>query len=117
MNQRKYALELLTDAHLLACKPAPTPTDNHAKLSSTRSVPFTDVEAYRILIGRLMYLTNTRLDITFYVQQLSQFIVKPAIAHYNATIRILRYIKGASNLGLFFSSKTSTHLKAFCDSD
>jgi len=41
----------------------------------------------------------------------------PTIAHYIATIRILRYIKGASSLGLFFSSDTSAHLKAFCDSD
>ena len=117
MNQRKYELELLTYAGLLACKPAPTPIDNHTKLSSTESVPFTYVQAYRRLIGRFMYLTNTRHDITFYVQQLSQFLVKPAISHYNATIRIIKYIKGALSLGLFFSSNTSAHLKAFIDSD
>jgi len=68
MNQRKCALELLTDACLLACKPTITPMDNLVKLSSTRSVSFTDVHAYRRLIGRLMYLTNVRPDITFYVQ-------------------------------------------------
>ena len=69
MNQRKYALELLTDAGLLACKPTVTPpVDNLVKLSSTGSVPFTTVHAYRRLIGRLMYLTNTRPDITFSVQ-------------------------------------------------
>jgi len=67
MNQRKYALELLTDAGLLACKPVVTPMDNLVKLSSTRSVPFIYVHAYRRLIGRLMYLTNTRPDITFSV--------------------------------------------------
>jgi len=49
------------------------------------------------------------------VKQLSQFLAKPAITYYN--IRILRYIKGTSSLALFFSSKTSAHLKAFCDSD
>jgi len=59
MNQRKYALELLTNAGLLACKLAITPIDNLLKLSSTRSVPFADVHTYRRLIGRLMYLTNT----------------------------------------------------------
>ena len=68
VNQRKYALELLTDAGLLACKPAPMPIDNHEKFSSTGSIPFTDIQAYRRLIGRLMYLTNTRPDITFSVQ-------------------------------------------------
>jgi len=78
---------------------------------------FIDVHAYRRLIGRLMYLTNTRRDITFFVYQLSQFLDKPTIAHYNATIRILKYIKRPPSLGLFFSSNSSAHLKAFCDSD
>jgi len=91
--------------------------DNLVKLSSTGSVSFTDVHAYRRLIGRLMYLTNTRHDITFSVHQLSQFLDKPTIAHYNAAIKILRYMKGAPSLGLFFSSNSSAHLKAFCDSD
>ena len=90
INQRKYALELLTNAGLLACKPAPTRIDNHAKSSSTRSVPFPDVQDYRRLIGKLMYLSNVQPDIRFYVQQLSQFLVEPTIVHYNATIRVLK---------------------------
>jgi len=93
---------LLTDAGLLACKPAITPMDNLVKLSFTGSVPFTDVHAYRRLIGRFMYLTNTRPDITFSVQQLSQFLDKPTIAHYNAAIRILKYIKELQVLTYFF---------------
>jgi len=64
-----------------------------------------------------MCLTNTQPDITFSVQQLSQFLDKPTIVHYNAAIRILRYIKGAPSLGLFFSSSSFVHLKVFCDSD
>jgi len=75
------------------------------KLSSIESVSFTDVRAYKKLIGRLMYLTNTRPDITFPVQQISQFLDEPTITHYNTTIRILKYIKSAPSLGLFFSSK------------
>jgi len=59
MNQRKLALELLTNIGLLACKSAVTPIDNLVKLSFTRSVSFTDIQAYRRLIRRLMYLTNT----------------------------------------------------------
>ena len=45
------------------------------------------------MIGRLMYLINTRPDITFSIQQFSLFLDKPIIDHYNAAIRILRYIK------------------------
>jgi len=73
MNQRRYALKLLIEAGLLACKPTITPKNNLVKFSPTRSVSFTDVHAYRRLIGRLMFLNNTRRDITFYVHQLSQF--------------------------------------------
>ena len=117
MNQRKYALEFLIYAGLLIYKPAVTPMNNLVKLSSIGSVSFTNVHAYRRLIGRLMYLTNTRPDITFSLHQLSQFLDKPRIAHYNAAIRILKYIKGAPSLGLLFSSSSSAHLKAFCDSE
>ena len=106
VNQRRYALELLRDACFLACKPALTPINNHEKKNSTGSVHFTNIQAYKRLIGRLMYLTNTRPDITFYVQQISQFLAKPTIAHYTAAIRILGYIKEAPSLGLFFSSNT-----------
>jgi len=113
VNQRKYALELLTYAGLLACKPALTLIENHKKLSSFGSVPFTYIQVYRRLIERLMYLTNTRPDITFFVQQLSWFLAKPTIVHYATTIRILKYIKGAPSLGLFFSFNTSANLKAF----
>ena len=93
--------------------------DNLVNLSSIGSVPFTDVHihVYRRLIGRLMYLTNTRPDITFFVHQLSQFLDKPTIAHHNAAIRILKYIKGALSPGLFFPSNNLAHLKVFCDSD
>ena len=90
INQMKYALELLTDASLLACKLVVTPMDNLVKLSSTESVSFKDVHAYRRSIERLMYLTNIRPDITFSIQQLSQFLDKPTIAH---LIIILKYIK------------------------
>jgi len=114
MNQRKYAIELLIDASLLAYNPTVTPIDNLVKLSFTQSVSFKNIQAYRRLIKKLMYLTNTQPNIIFYVQQFSQFLDKPTIAYYNATIRILRYIKGAPSHAIFFSSNSSTHLKAFC---
>jgi len=101
MNKRKYALKLLTYAGLLACKLAVTHVDNLVKLSSTKSVSFTNVQAYWRLIGKLMYLTNTWPDITFSVQQLSHFLNKRTNAHYNATIRILKYIKELQVLTYF----------------
>lgn len=63
--QRKYCLDLLTDTGHLASKPVSTPSDPSCKLHTDNSAPYTDVPSYRRLIGRLIYLTNTRPDITF----------------------------------------------------
>ncbi|XP_020225096.1 uncharacterized protein LOC109806975 [Cajanus cajan] len=117
MNQRKYALELLAEAGLLGCKLAPTPIDNVKRVSFTIGEPFSDILAYRRLLGRLMCLTNTRPDITFSVHHLAQFLSKPSIAHYDAALRILHYVKNAPSLGLFFPSYSSLQLKAYSDSD
>nr|KYP62797.1 hypothetical protein KK1_017348 [Cajanus cajan] len=64
--QRKYTLDILSDTGLLACCPSSTPMDYKASLTSNTGTPLTDPFAYHQLIGRLIYLTNTRLDITQY---------------------------------------------------
>ena len=115
--QRKYALEILQDAGLLACKPALTPMVHSAKLVKDDGVPFEDIAAYRRLVGQLLYLTNTRPDICFAVTHLSQFLSKPMKSHHQAALRILRYLKGSPGRGLFFPSENDIQLKAFSDSD
>ncbi|XP_019447263.1 PREDICTED: uncharacterized protein LOC109350488 [Lupinus angustifolius] len=117
MNQRKYALEIVSDAGLLGCKLAPTPMIHGTHLFQDSSAPFHDVHAYRRLIGRLIYLTNTRLDIAFVVHQLAQFMAKPTTSHHLAALRVLKYLKGTTSICLFFSSHSSIHIKAYSDSD
>ncbi|BAT74885.1 hypothetical protein VIGAN_10114400, partial [Vigna angularis var. angularis] len=117
LSQRKYALELLEDAGLLGCQPVSTPIQPGTKFSKTEGKPYSDVQAYRRLLGRLLYLTNTRPDLCFAVSTLSQFLSNPLEDHYAAAIRILRYIKNNPGQGLFFPSNTEHALKAFSDSD
>ena len=117
LSQRKYALELLEDAGLLGCQPVSTPIQPGTKFSKTEGKPYSDVQAYRRLLGRLLYLTNTRPDLCFAVSTLSQFLSNPLEDHYAAAIRILRYIKKNPGQGLFFPSNTEHSLKAFSDSD
>lgn len=62
--QRKYCILLIDSGHL-ASKPVSTPSDPSCKLHQDSSAPYTDVPSYRRLIGRLIYFTNTRPDITF----------------------------------------------------
>ncbi|XP_047172892.1 uncharacterized mitochondrial protein AtMg00810-like [Vigna umbellata] len=117
LSQRKYALELLEDAGLLGCQPVSTPIQPGTKFSKTEGKPYSDVHAYRRLIGRLLYLTNTRPYLSFVVSTLSQFLSNPLEDHYATAIRILRYIKNNPRQGLFFPSNTEHALKAFSDSD
>jgi len=104
LNQRKYTLELLDVAGLLGCKPFTTPMDPQIKLNFKESPLLEDISMYRRLIEQLIYLTNTRPDICFAVNHLLQLLSAPTMAHYQATLRVLRYIKANPGRELFFSS-------------
>lgn len=102
---------------MLASKPCSTPMikNNPSLFDSTAELY--DATTYRRLTGRLLYLTTTRPDISFAVQQLSQFMQTPRQPHYEAALRIVRYIKASPTQGLFFPSTSDLQLKAFSDSD
>jgi hypothetical protein len=89
ISQRKYCLDLLKDSGLMGTKPA-TPLDPSIKLHNDDGKAYEDISSYRRLIGKLLYLTNTRPDIAYATQQLSQFLYKPTITHYNAACRVVR---------------------------
>ncbi|XP_019157374.1 PREDICTED: uncharacterized protein LOC109153939 [Ipomoea nil] len=72
-----------------------------------------DVSSYRRLIGRLLYLTATRPDITYDVHQLSQFIDAPTDKHMSAAHKVLRYIKSAPGQGLFYAKGDDLQLNVF----
>ncbi|KAF5459293.1 hypothetical protein F2P56_023251, partial [Juglans regia] len=101
----------------LAAKSVTFPMEQNAKFSNLDGEPLEDPSLYRRLIGRLIYLTISRPDISYYVQILSQYMDKPRQPHSNALHRVLRYLKGAPGQGLFFPASSDFHLEAFCDSD
>jgi hypothetical protein len=117
LNQRRYCLELLVEYGLTGCKPATTPADPCTKLHVDQGELLENLTAYRRLIGRLLYLTNTHPDIGFSVQHLSQFVSHPRQPHLQAAMRVLRYLKAAPGLGLFYSTENTQKIQAFADSD
>ena len=117
VSQRHYALQLLEDMGLLAAKPANTPMVSHLYHSANNGELIDDPSKYRRLIGRLLYLTFTRPDISFTVNKLSQFLTSPTVVHWQAAIHLLKYIKKQPGQGIFLSAQSSTQIRAFCDSD
>lgn len=74
-------------------------------------------EHYQRLVGKLIYLTISRPDISFTVHALSKFMHKPTALHYQASLRVLRYLKGCPNQGVLFAHSSTASLTAYCDSD
>lgn len=117
LNQRKYALEILQDTGLLASKPVTTPLDYNHTLVADHGEVLSDPASYRRLVGRLLYLTVTRPDITYAVNLLSQFMSSPRDTHWQAALRVVRYIKSVPDHGILLSSNSSLRLHAYCDAD
>ena len=74
LNQRKYALEVLKETRMTGCKPAQTPMEQQLKLSKGNGELLPNPGQYRRLIGKLMYLSLSRPDITYSVHRFSQFL-------------------------------------------
>ncbi|KAL9860290.1 putative RNA-directed DNA polymerase [Arabidopsis thaliana] len=115
--QRKYVLDLLDETGLLGCKPSSIPMDPSQKLNLETGDLLTDVEMYRRLVGKLMYLTFTRPDITFAVYKLCQFTSAPRQPHLTIVYKVLHYLKGTIGQGMFYSANSDLKLKGFSDAD
>lgn len=76
-----------------------------------------DPSQYRRLIGRFLYPTLTRPDITYVVHRLSQFLAQPREPHMLAVNKVLQYIKGSTGKWIFFPSEFDLQIKSFCDPD
>lgn len=115
--QCKYTLDILVESGSVGSRPLKLPMEQYLLLRHDAGSVLRDGAIYRRLVGRLLYLTLTRPDISFAVHQLSQFLSSPIDVHLRAAHHVLHYLKQAPGQGLFFSSSSSLQLRAFCDSD
>ncbi|XP_071728946.1 uncharacterized mitochondrial protein AtMg00810-like [Rutidosis leptorrhynchoides] len=116
LSQTKYAYDILTRAKLLDVKPVATPLSTTEKFSTSGS-SFKDPTLYRSLVGALQYLTITRPDLSYAINQVSQFLHAPTDDHFQAVKRILRYVKGTISYWLTFSHTKSPTLLGYSDAD
>ncbi|KAJ0627129.1 putative RNA-directed DNA polymerase [Helianthus annuus] len=120
LSQRKYCTDLLAEYGMLGCKPVSIPIDqSHVvnALLESNSGPLHNITGYQQLVGKLIYLSHTRPDISYAVHVLSQFMHSPTEGHLKLAFHLLRYLKTAPGRGLLFSKGQSFDLTVFADSD
>eukprot|EP00253_Pinus_taeda_P036552 PITA_36552 len=110
ISQPKYARDLLARFHMSDCKPAATPFLSGIKLENGKDTPLVDCTLYRQLVGSLLYLTHSRLDLSYVVGAVSRYMQEPHELHWNAAKRILRYVQGRITYGIHYATNCSLNL-------
>uniref|UniRef100_A0A3Q7IGL5 GAG-pre-integrase domain-containing protein n=1 Tax=Solanum lycopersicum TaxID=4081 RepID=A0A3Q7IGL5_SOLLC len=122
----KVFLSNLSEVGLTGAKPASTPILSDVRLTSfkyylanghTGDDVLRDITTYQMVVGKLLYATFTRPDISYVVQTLSQFMQSPNKSHQEAAIRVIKYLKGTVGQGVWLQSKPAVTLSCWCDSD
>jgi hypothetical protein len=136
LTHQRYLDALLTEYHMADCKPAETPEEFGCQLTK-QSIPLTHAEQqqmeatpYSALVGSLLYAAiHTRPDISHACSILTRYLQYPNQSHWTAAKRILRYLKGKTQLGITLggrehkqqssdahSSSSSSHSTSFLPS-
>jgi len=117
ISQQKYVIDLLKKFNMLECKLVTPPMIANNKLQQNDGAAKINSKHFRSLVGSLIYLTNSRLDILFSVSIISIFIENPNKLHFATIKRILRYLQGTKNHGLLYKKQDENRLIVYTDSD
>jgi hypothetical protein len=117
VHQKGYIQKLLDKFGLENCNPTKLPMDPHGLLQKHIGTIPVHPLLYRSLVGSLIYLTNTRPDICFALSHVSKYMDQPERTHYEAAKRILRYLSGILDFGLFLPTDTETELITYANTN
>jgi hypothetical protein len=117
ISQSKYAHEILKRFNMVNSKVAPTPVIIGLKLSKEDKGSKVDSTLFKILVGSLMYLTTTRLDIMYGVSLISRFMENPKELNWKEGKRILRYVNETKYFGIKYSTSEDFKLIGYTDND
>ena len=117
ISQTKYILDLLKKFDLTECSSAKILMVTATKLEINTKKTKVDISNYRGMIGSLLYLTASRPDIMFLTCLCARFQADPRESHLIAIKRIFRYLKGTTNLGIWFPRDSGFDLIGCSDAD
>ena len=114
---KKYAAEVLNRFGIKNYNSACNPIVLEKQIGKDENGAKVDITLYKQIAGSLMYLTATRLNLMFVVSLISRFMVCPTQQHFAAAKRVLRYLKGTVDYGVFYRKGGGSDLIGFTDSD
>nr|GEX96297.1 hypothetical protein [Tanacetum cinerariifolium] len=115
VSRQKYAVEILTRFNMLDCNAVVNPIVPRCKLKLEEGEHM-DETLYKSLVGSLMYITTTRPNIQFVVSYISRFVSKPTEVHFAVAKRVLRYLQGTLDYGIWYK-RGDGRMEVFTDSD
>lgn len=115
LTQASYITTILKNLWMEHCKPLPTPSPTTSPTSSCQTLD--DPRLYRSTVGALQYLSLTRPDISFAVNQACRSMHSPQSGDWTRLNHLLRYLKGLLTHGLYFTRHSNLSLTAFSDVD
>lgn len=116
LKQTKYISDLLKKFSMENVSSCPTPMVTGRSLSEEVEL-MKNPTVYRRAIGALQYLTNTRPDISYSVNRLSQYMQAPTVLHWQCVKRVFRYLKGTIDYCLHIKSSADLDVSGFSDAD
>jgi hypothetical protein len=115
--QQKYATDIIKIFRMEDFNPTETHIPLGTKLRKQDGGPVVNFTLYKSLVGSLLYLTATRPDIMYATSIVSKFMESPKDSHWKMAKRILRYVAGTLNFGLWYTQSDNNHLSSYTDSD
>lgn len=118
LSQRKYVMDILAEFNMHQSRIAESPMEPGLKLLADQGELLDSPEKYRRVVGKLNYLTTmTRPDLAYSVSVVSQFMATPRKPHWDAVLRILRYLRGSPGKGLAFTAHGHFRMESYTDAD
>ncbi|GJX67219.1 retrovirus-related pol polyprotein from transposon TNT 1-94 [Tanacetum coccineum] len=116
INQSQYTMELLRKHGMEKCDTVTTPMAT-AKINADLQGTPTDQTKYHSMIGGLMYLTASQLEIAFATFVCARYQARPTEKHLKEVKRIFRYLRQSINMGLWYSKDSGFELIMYSDAD
>ena len=117
INQSKYCKELIHRFGMENAKYMATPMSTTCYLDKDETGQSISIKKYRGIIGSLLYLSASRPDIMFSVCMCARFQANPKESHLSAVKRIMRYLLGTINIGLWYPKNSTCNLIGYSDFD